>query len=83
MAQQPSKKALPLAADLTDKDRREIHDIVANLRQSYVERMHEATVEFHRAQRQLNRASHEVTRLDHHLQRINDFCIKHNIPLED
>lgn len=64
-----------------EQDREEIHNIIANLRQSYVERLRDATVEFHRAQRHVNRAAHEITRLERHLERIDAFVAKHNIPL--
>ena len=66
-----------------DKDRSEIHDIITELRQSYVERLHEATLEFHRTQRLVNRAGHEVSRLERHLERIDGFVKKHNIPLDE
>jgi len=64
-----------------EQDREEIHRIIANLRQSYLDRLQDATVEFHRAQRQLNRAGHEITRLERHLERIDGFVAKHNITL--
>lgn len=64
------------------KDRKEIHDIIANLRRSYVERLHDASQELHHAQRQVNRANHEVTRLTRHLARIDAFCKQHNIEEE-
>lgn len=64
-----------------ENDREEIHRIIDSLRQSYTERLHEATLEFHRAQRQVNRAAHEMTRVEKHLERIDTFIAKHNIPL--
>lgn len=64
-----------------EKDRAAIHDIVANLKQSYLDRKHDALLEFYRAQRQVNRASHEITRLEKHLERIDSFIEKNNIPL--
>ncbi len=61
------------------KDREEIHAIITDLRQSYVDRLHDASQELHQAQRQVNRASHEVTRLTRHLARIDAFREQHNI----
>ena len=65
-----------------ERDRAEIHEIITNLRKSYTDRLHKATLELHRAQRQVNRASHEVTRLEQHLGRIDAFIEKHDISLE-
>lgn len=65
-----------------ERDRAEIHRIVNDLRQSYIDRQHEATREYHQAQRQVNRAQHELHRLERHMERINAFCAKHNIPLD-
>jgi hypothetical protein len=68
---------------LDEKDRAEIHRIIADLRQTYVERHTEALGEYHQAQRTANRALHEVNRVEKHLERIKDFCKKNNIPLEE
>lgn len=64
-----------------DTDREEIHRIIADLRDTYVERHTEALREYHEAQRQVNRLSHEVSRLERHLTRIDNFCINNDIPL--
>jgi len=66
-----------------ERDRSEIHEIIVNLRQSYIERQHEASREYHAALRQVNRAEHELHRLERHMERINAFCEKHNIPVEE
>lgn len=66
-----------------ERDRTEIHAIVNNLRQSYIERQHEATRAYHQAKRQVNRAEHELHRLERHMERINAFCKKNNIPLDE
>lgn len=68
---------------LDDKDRAEIHRIIVDLRQTYVERHTEALSEYHQAEREANRALHEVNRIERHLNRIKDFCQKNNIPLEE
>lgn len=65
------------------KDREEIHRIIADLRQTYLERHTEALSEYHKAERNANRALHEVNRVERHLQRINDFCTKNDIPLDN
>ncbi len=67
--------------ELDAMDREAIHNIITSLRQSYTDRLHDATLEFHRAQRQVNRAAHEITRLEVHLERIDAFIAKNNIPL--
>ena len=66
-----------------EKDRTEIHAIIAELRRSYTDRLDDATLEFHRSQRAVNRASHEITRLERHLERIDGFIVKHNIVMEE
>lgn len=66
-----------------ERDRSEIHAIIENLRQSYIERQHDATREYHAALRQVNRAEHELHRLERHLERINAFCAKHDITPEE
>ncbi len=78
-------KTVPHHTDeiLDEKDRAEIHRIIADLRHTYIERHAEALGEYHQAQRKANRALHEVTRVEKHLERIKDFCKKNNIPLED
>jgi len=68
---------------LDEKDRDEIHRIIADLRQTYVERHTAALSDYHQAQRTANRALHEVNRVEKHLERIKDFCQKNNIPLEE
>lgn len=68
---------------LDEKDRVEIHRIIADLRQTYLERHTEALGEYHQAERAANRALHEVNRVEKHLERIKDFCQKNNIPLEN
>lgn len=68
---------------LDAKDRDEIHRIIADLRQTYIERHTEALSAYHQAERQANRALHEVNRVEKHLERIKDFCQKNNIPLEE
>lgn len=66
-----------------EKDRDEIHRIIADLRQTYIERHTTALSDYHQAQRTANRALHEVNRVEKHLERIKDFCQKNNIPLEE
>lgn len=66
-----------------DKDRSEIHGMIAALRKSYTDRLSEAALEFHRAQRAVNRASHEVTRIERHIERIDGFIAKHKIVMEE
>jgi hypothetical protein len=66
-----------------ERDREEIHRIIADLRQTYFERHTEALATFHKIQRDSNRALHEVTRIEKHLERIDDFCTKNNIPNEN
>lgn len=68
---------------LDEQDRSKIHDIIAELRRSYHTRLSEAVFEHNQAERQVNRARHEIHRLERHLERINDFCKKHNIPLDE
>ena len=72
-----------LEESLDEKDRTQIHDIIYELRRSYLNRLNEAVFEHNRAQRQVNRAAHEMHRLERHLERMNDFCQKHNIPMEE
>lgn len=76
---------LPTKLDETfdERDRDEIHRIVNEMRQSYIDRQHEATRDYHQALRQVNRAEHELHRLERHMERINAFCAKHNIPLDE
>ena len=64
-----------------EKDRDEIHRIIAGLRQTYLERHTEALSDYHKRERESNRALHEVNRVEKHLERIDDFCKKNNIPL--
>lgn len=66
-----------------DKDRSEIHGMIATLRRSYTDRLSETALEFHRAQRAVNRASHEITRLERHIERIDGFIARHNITMEE
>lgn len=72
-----------LEDSLDEKDRTQIHDIIYELRHSYMVRLSEAVLEHNRAQRQVNRATHEIHRLERHLERMNEFCKKHNIPMEE
>ncbi len=65
------------------EDREQVNQIITNLRQSYLDRLHETQLEFHRAQRAVNRASHEITRLEKHLERINQFVEVHNVELKE
>jgi len=64
-----------------ERDREEIHRIIANLRHTYFERHTEALSRFHKIERESNRAKHEVVRIEKHLERIDDFCKKNNIPV--
>jgi len=64
-----------------ERDREEIHRIIADLRQTYFERHTEALSNFHKIERESNRALHEVTRIEKHLERIDDFCKKNDIPV--
>jgi len=66
-----------------EKDRDEIHRIIADLRQTYLERHTEALSEYHQKERESNRALHEVNRVEKHLERINEFCKKNDIPFEN
>ncbi|MES2631281.1 MAG: hypothetical protein V4611_04980 [Patescibacteria group bacterium] len=68
---------------LDEKDRAEIHRIIADLRQTYIERHTEALSTYDQAEREANRALHEVHRVEKHLERIKDFCKKNGIPLEE
>ncbi len=68
---------------LDEKDRAEIHRIIADLRQTYIERHTEALSDYHKIEREANRALHEVNRVERHLDRIKDFCKKNGIPLEE
>lgn len=65
-----------------ERDRDEIHRIIADLRQTYRERHAEALSDYHKKEREANRALHEVNRVEKHLQRIEAFCKKNDIPLE-
>ena len=65
------------------RDREQIHEIIAALRQSYQDRLHDATFDLHRAERSVNRAQHEISRLKRHLERIDSFIIKHDISLKE
>lgn len=65
------------------RDREQIHEIIATLRKSYQDRLHDATFELHRAERGVNRAQHEITRLKRHLERIDSFITKHDISLKE
>jgi len=64
-----------------ERDREEIHRIIADLRQTYFERHTEALSNFHKIERESNRALHEVTRIEKHIERIDDFCKKNDIPV--
>jgi hypothetical protein len=66
-----------------EKDREEIHRIIADLRQTYLERHTEALSEYHKREREANRALHEVNRVERHLERIDDFCKKNDIPVNN
>ena len=66
-----------------EKDRDEIHRIIADLRQTYLERHTEALSEYHKKEREANRALHEVNRVEKHLERIDEFCKKNDIPLTE
>lgn len=68
--------------EFDEKDRSEIHRIISELRQTYIEQHTEALTEYNKAERLANRKLHEVNRLEKHLERIEDFCKKNNIPLE-
>lgn len=81
MAIRTQKQPVKTIEVFDDRDRAEIHEIITNLHQSYVDRLHEATLELHRAQRQVNRAGHEVSRLQSHIERIQSFVTKNDIPL--
>lgn len=67
---------------LDENDRAEIHRIIADLHQTYIERHTEALSDYHKIERESNRALHEVNRIERHLDRIKDFCKQNNIPLE-
>ena len=64
-----------------ERDREEIHRIIADLRQTYFQRHTEALSNYHKIEREANRALHEVNRIEKHLERIDEFCIKNNIPI--
>ena len=64
-----------------ERDREEIHRIIADLRQTYFERHTEALSNYHKIERESNRAQHEVTRIEKHIERIDEFCKKNDIPL--
>jgi hypothetical protein len=63
-----------------ERDREEIHRIIADLRRTYFEYHTEAISKYYKIQRESNRALHEVTRIEKHLERIDEFCTKNNIP---
>jgi len=64
------------------RDRDEIKRIIADLRDTYVERLHIAQRDYHQKVREANQMSHEVSRLQKHLDRMEEFCKKHNIDIE-
>lgn len=64
-----------------ERDREEIHRIIADLRHTYFERHTEALSNYHKIEREANRALHEVKRVEKHLERIDDFCKKNDIPI--
>ena len=64
-----------------ERDRDEIHRIIADLRKTYFERHTEALSAYHKIQRESNRALHEVNRIERHLARIDEFCLKNDIPI--
>ncbi len=68
---------------LDEKDRAEIHRIIADLRNTYRERHTEALSDYHKKERDANRALHEVNRVEKHLGRIEAFCKQNDIPLEE
>lgn len=66
-----------------EKDREEIHRIIADLRQTYFERHTEALSNYNKVEREANRLLHEVNRIEKHLERIDEFCKKNDIPLSN
>lgn len=71
----------PQIETLTANDREEVHRIVTDLRQTYLDRHTEALIAFHKAEREVNRKQHEVHRIEKHLERIEAFCKENNIPV--
>ena len=79
MAIQTKTAPQRLEEKFDERDRKEIHAIVAELKAQYDERLRETTTAYNKALHELNRVAHESQRLERHLDRINAFCTKHNI----